>query len=171
MQKWISLKPFQIGKQIVPSLVFTLQNLFRFLALVHLHLYSKGEQFSTKKTIFIINSSCIYNFRSSDSNWIFVSGCVTGILLIFSFFELWAVVKIFLAKPIRLNPSQSKLLGAKGIDFEVKQSKPKPNVLNTRDMETSLSSCLLNRSLDSPKNGQPLKKSNVQSPTILRNRR
>ena len=100
-----------------------------------------------------------------------MSGCVTGILLIFSFFELWAVVKIFLAKPIRLNPSQSKLLGAKGIDFEVKQSKPKPNVLNTRDMETSLSSCLLNRSLDSPKNGQPLKKSNAQSPTILRNRR
>ena len=100
-----------------------------------------------------------------------MSGCVTGILLIFSFFELWAVVKIFLAKPIRLNPSQSKLLGAKGIDFEVKQSKPKPNVLNTRDMETSLSSCLLNRSVDSPKNGQPLKKSNVQSPTILRNRR
>ena len=110
-------------------------------------------------------------FRSSDSNWIFVSGCVTGILLIFSFFELWAVVKIFLAKPICLNPSQSKLLGAKGIDFEVKKSKPKPNVLNTRDMETSLSSCLLNRSLDSPKNGQPLKKSNAQSPTILRNRR
>ena len=100
-----------------------------------------------------------------------MSGCVTGILLIFSFFELWAVVKIFLAKPIRLNPSQSKLLGAKGIDFEVKKSKPKPNVLNTRDMETSLSSCLLNRSLDSPKNGQPLKKSNAQSPTILRNRR
>ena len=128
-------------------------------------IFDKKDHFHNK---FILHYN---NFRSSDSNWIFVSGCVTGILLIFSFFELWAVVKIFLAKPIRLNPSQSKLLGAKGIDFEVKQSKPKPNVLNTRDMETSLSSCLLNRSLDSPKNGQPLKKSNVQSPTILRNRR
>jgi len=126
----------------------------------------------TKFISFFGIGSLAFIFKgSSDSNWIFVSGCVTGILLIFSFFELWAVVKIFLAKPIRLNPSQSKLLGAKGIDFEVKQSKPKPNVLNTRDMETSLSSCLLNRSLDSPKNGQPLKKSNVQSPTILRNRR
>ena len=59
----------------------------------------------------------------------FIFGAVSGIMIIFAFFELVEVLKVFISKPIPLSQKQSKLLGAKGLDFEVKRNlAPKPKV-------------------------------------------
>lgn len=68
----------------------------------------------------------------------FILGAVSGIMIIFAFFELVEVLKVFISKPIPLSQKQSKLLGAKGLDFEVKRTlapKPKvcPNTFNKRN--------------------------------------
>ena len=66
-------------------------------------------------------------FRNGD--YMFIFGAVSGIMIIFAFFELVEVLKVFLSKPIQLSQKQSKLLGAKGLDFEVKRNlAPKPKV-------------------------------------------
>ena len=71
----------------------------------------------------------ILRFRSGESVWLYLSGIITGIFALFTIFEIIEVLKIFLAKPIQLNSKQSKLLNAKGIDFEVtKKSKQKSQV-------------------------------------------
>ena len=89
-----------------------------------------------------------YWFKSKAE---YVSGAVTGVMILFAAFELLDVLRVFVSKPIQLSQKQSSLLGATGLDFEVKKTsgiKPKPKM---PDLDTSLASCLLNKSIDSPK--------------------
>lgn len=105
-----------------------------------------------------------YLFKSRAE---YISGAITGVMILFAAFELLDVLRVFVSKPIQLNQKQSSLLGATGLDFEVKKtaggSKPKPKL---PDVDTSLASCLLNKSIDSPKVTPGSKKSNPQSPLI-----
>jgi len=108
-----------------------------------------------------------YWFKSTAE---YVSGAVSGVMILFSAFELLDVLRVFVSKPIQLSQKQSSLLGATGLDFEVKKTsgiKPKPKM---PDLDTSLASCLLNKSIDSPKVTPGSKKTNSQSPHLLRHR-
>jgi len=110
---------------------------------------------------------------SFDSLWEYLGSIIIGVFVVFLSIELLSIFRFFLARPISLTEKQSHLLSAKGCDF-IRQ-KPKPAFTPTRDgNESSLSSCLLNRSHDSTFGVSPTKKSPNISQNLnssLRNRR
>lgn len=127
-----------------------------------------------KSIFFAILALIAVLFQSSfDTIWDHLGGVIISIFVIFFVTELYSILRFFVARPISLTEKQSKLLNAKGVDF-IRQI-PKPSFTPKRDTnESSLSSCLLNRSHDSAPGKSPNKKSPNLAPNLnssIRNRR
>lgn len=130
--------------------------------------------YSIVKSIFFALAALLaLIFQSAfDNVWEYLGSIVFGTFVTFLLVELLGILRFLLVRPISLTEKQSSLLSAKGCDFI--REKPKPSFAAKSDLnESSLSSCLLNRSHDSF-NVSPTKKSPSISSNLnssVRNRR
>lgn len=94
---------------------------------------------------------------------------LSGTFGFFAIIEVISIFRFFIARPISLTEAESKLLKAKGVDFV--KAKPKPELKTPRvSADTSLSSCLLNRSHDASLNLASPETKKTPPKTTLRKR-